>query len=220
MIEYINWGNIEYQKAWDEQLKLFGIRINAKSTVNNLPDLVVFCEHPHVYTLGKSGKDENLLVTNQILKEKGVGFFRTDRGGDITYHGPGQIVAYPIFDLEHFKLGLRQYIYNIEEAVILFLSEFGVKGERLKGATGVWIEPLVPGRARKICAIGVKGSRYVTMHGLALNINTDLSYYSYINPCGFTDKGVASLEIETGEKQDMEFCRKLLFKKIINVFHN
>jgi len=218
MIEYINWGNLEYQKAWCKQKDLFDVRVNAKNTVN-LPDLAVFCEHPHVYTLGKSGNAENLLVSNQILKDKGVTFAKTDRGGDITYHGPGQMVVYPIFDLEHFKIGLRQYIYNLEETVILFLSEHDVMGERLKGATGVWIEPFSTSKARKICAIGVKSSRFITMHGLALNINTDLSYYSYINPCGFKDKGVTSLEKEIGKKQDMEECRQLLFQKLIQVFN-
>jgi len=219
MIEYINWGYIEYQEACGKQKDLFEARVNAKNTVNNLPDLAIFCEHPHVYTLGKSGNVENLLVGNQMLRDKGVTFAKTDRGGDITYHGPEQMVVYPIFDLEHFKIGLRKYIYNLEEAVILFLLEYGVVGERLKGATGVWIEPFSTDKARKICAIGVKSSRFITMHGLALNINVDLSYYSYINPCGFKDKGVTSLEKEIGKKQDMEECRQLLFQKLIQVFN-
>ena len=219
MIEYTNWGSIEYQEAWYKQKDLFEARVNAKATVNNLSDIVVFCEHPHVYTLGKSGNSENLLVGNQLLKDKSVTFAKTDRGGDITYHGPEQMVVYPIFDLEHFEIGLRKYIYNLEESVILFLSEYGVVGERLKGATGVWIEPFSTGKVRKICAIGVKSSRFITMHGLALNINTDLSYYTYINPCGFKDKGVTSLEKEIGEKQNMEVCRRLLFQKIIQVFN-
>jgi len=220
MIEYTNWGRIEYAVAFQQQKKLFDTRISAKNALNDFNDIAVFCEHPHVFTLGKSGVEENLLVSNQILKDKGVAFYKTDRGGDITYHGPGQIVVYPIFDLEHFHIGLRQYIDNIEEAVILFLSEFGVKGERFKGATGVWIDTTVPARTRKICAIGIKSSRFVTMHGLALNINTDLSYYSLINPCGFTDKGVASLEMETGKQQDLDYCRKLFFEKILQVFNH
>jgi lipoyl(octanoyl) transferase len=222
MIEYSDWGLIEYATAWDKQKELFEERISAKAfdkkSVNELPNIAVFCEHPHVYTLGKSGVLENLLVSNQTLIEHGVSFFRTDRGGDITYHGPGQIVAYPIFDLEQFNIGLRQYIYNLEEAVIRFLAGFGLKGERLEGATGVWIDPKIQGKARKICAIGVKSSRFVTMHGLALNINTDLSYYNYINPCGFIDKGVTSLQKETGIEQSMPVCREKLYENLNEVF--
>lgn len=218
MIEFTDWGRIEYAAAWQKQKDLFDARVSAKSGMNDLPDMAVFCEHPPVFTLGKSGAQENLLVSNQMLIDRGVSFFKTDRGGDITYHGPGQIVGYPIFDLEHFNIGLRQYIYNLEEAVILFLSDFGIKGERLKSATGVWLDTEVPGKTRKICAIGVRCSRFVTMHGFALNINTDLSYYSFINPCGFTDKGVTSLEFETGKKQELESCRQLLFQKILRVF--
>jgi len=217
-MECINWGIVEYAEAWSRQTELFNARIEAKKTQNELSDLVVLCEHPHVYTLGKSGAMENLLVSNQMLIDRGVSFFKTDRGGDITYHGPGQIVGYPIFDLEHFKIGLRQYLFNIEEAVILFLNAFHIKGERMEGATGVWIDPDLPGKARKICAMGVKSSHFVTMHGLALNINTDLSFYEMINPCGFTNKGVTSLSVETGREQDMDFCRKVLFEKIEQVF--
>jgi len=218
MMEFSDWGCIEYAEAWKKQKELFDARVRSKDTANNFPDIAVFCEHPHVFTLGKSGVQENLLISNQGLKDRGVSFFRTDRGGDITYHGPGQIVSYPIFDLEHFNIGLRQYIYKLEEAVILFLLDFGLKGERLAGATGVWLDVSIPEKTRKICAIGVKSSRFVTMHGLALNINTDLSYYTYINPCGFTDKGVTSLEKETGKKQELDFCRKLLFQKFLQIF--
>ena len=218
-MECINWGIIEYAEAWNRQTELFNARVEAKKNQNNLPDLVVLCEHPPVYTLGKSGVIENLLASNQMLIDRSVSFFKTDRGGDITYHGPGQIVGYPIFDLEHFRIGLRQYLYNIEEAVILFLKEFNVKGERLEGATGVWIDVDVPGKTRKICAMGVKSSHFVTMHGLALNINTDLSFFQMINPCGFTNKGVTSLSVETGMEQDMDFCRKLLYDKMTQVFN-
>jgi lipoyl(octanoyl) transferase len=218
MVKLADWGYIEYAEAWKKQKELFDARVQAKSDTNELPDIVVFCEHPHVFTLGKSGAQENLLVSNQVLADRGVSFFKTDRGGDITYHGPGQIVAYPIFDLEHFNIGLRQYIYNLEEAIILFLSDFGVKGQRLKGATGVWLDISEPKKTRKICAIGIRCSRFVTMHGFALNINADLSYYSFINPCGFTDKGVSSLEMETGKKQDMDYCRQLLYQKMLQVF--
>jgi len=218
-MECINWGTVEYAEAWSRQIDLFNARIEAKKTQNSLPDLVVLCEHPHVYTLGKSGVIENLLASNQLLIDRGVSFFKTDRGGDITYHGPGQIVGYPIFDLEHFKIGLRQYLFNIEESIILFLKDFNIKGERLEGATGVWIDVEISGKTRKIAAMGVKSSRYVTMHGLALNINTDLSFYQMINPCGFTNKGVTSLSVETGKEQDMDFCRQLLFEKMTLVFN-
>jgi len=217
-MEFTNWGIIDYADAWEKQKVLFNERVQAKTYRNDLPDIAVFCEHPPVFTLGKSGDQENLLASNQLLKDKGVSFFKTDRGGDITYHGPGQIVSYPIFDLEHFNIGLRQYIHYLEDAVILFLLDFGVKGQRLEGATGVWLDVEVPGKTRKICAIGVKCSRFVTMHGLALNINTDLTYYNFINPCGFIDKGVTSLEREIGKKQDMDFCRAILFKKLLQVF--
>lgn len=218
MIELENWHSMDYGAAWQKQKELFDLRVQAKSGTNELPDVLVFCEHNPVYTLGKSGVAENLLVDNQLLREKNVSFFKTDRGGDITFHGPGQIVAYPIFDLEHFQIGLRTYIHLLEEAVILFLADFGLQASRLEGATGVWLDVNPTGKPRKICAIGVKSSRFVTMHGLALNINTDLSFYQYINPCGFTDKGVTSLETETGQKQDMDLCRQLLYEKLVHVF--
>ncbi len=222
MIDFIDWGTVDYAEAWDKQKELFDVRVAAKApgTVSSesFTDKAVFCEHPHVYTLGKSGFMENLLLSNNNLKEKGVSFFKTDRGGDITYHGPGQIVVYPIFDLEHFGIGLKQYIHNLEESVIRTIAQFGVKGERLDGATGVWLDTTIPGRTRKICAIGVKSSRFITMHGLALNINTDLNYFNYINPCGFTDKGVTSLQNETGETQSMEECREILFRHMLEVF--
>jgi lipoyl(octanoyl) transferase len=218
MIECSDWGVVEYSEAWNRQRELFDARLEAKKTTNSLPDVVVFCEHPPVYTLGKSGVAENLLVSNQLLIDRGVSFFRIDRGGDITFHGPGQIVCYPIFDLEHFGIGLRQYLNKLEEAVILFLKEFGVTGERMDGATGVWIDTGLPDKVRKICAMGVKSSRFVTMHGLALNINTDLDFFKMINPCGFTNKGVTSLMMETDQKLDMNDCRKILYDKILLAF--
>lgn len=217
-MEYIDWGRIDYKSAWDKQTALFTERIQAKQTKQFLSDLVIFCEHSPVYTLGKSGVESNLLVGNQYLIDKGVEFFHSDRGGDITYHGPGQIVCYPIFDLEHFGIGLRRYLYLLEESVILFLADFGIKGERLNGATGVWLDTEIPGMARKICAMGVRSSKFVTMHGLALNINTDLSFYLMINPCGFSDKGVTSLQKETSTAFDMDDCRKKLYKIMTEVF--
>lgn len=176
------------------------------------------CEHPHVYTLGRSGKENNMLLNDDQLKAIQATLFHIDRGGDITYHGPGQITGYPVFDLDTWKLGLKQYIDRLEETIIRFLAIYGIKGERLAGATGVWIDPDVPGKARKICAIGVKSSRFVTMHGFALNINTNLDYFSLINPCGFKDKGVTSLEKELGAEQDFEAAKACLHSLFIEMF--
>jgi len=169
-------------------------------------------------TLGKSGHESNLLIPETLLQNRGIEFFHINRGGDITYHGPGQITGYPVFDLDYWHLGLKQYIHQLEETVIRFLAIYGIKGERLEGATGVWLDPQVKGRARKICAIGVKSSRFVTMHGFALNINTDLSYFTLINPCGFVDKGVTSLENELGGKQDFELAKSQLHKLFAEMF--
>ena len=160
-------------------------------------------EHPHVYTLGKSGHESNMLVSDEFLRLIGASYFHTDRGGDITYHGYGQLVGYPILDLERLGLSLKEYVWTVEECVIRTVAEYGIEAGRLDGATGVWIEGDTP-RARKICAIGVKASRYVTMHGFALNVTTDLCYFSYINPCGFVDKGVTSIEKETGARPSLE----------------
>ncbi|MBO5836191.1 MAG: lipoyl(octanoyl) transferase LipB [Bacteroidales bacterium] len=225
-----DWGLISYQEAWDKQKSLFQERLTAKAQGDNhLPDVLVSCEHHPVLTLGKSGQIDNLLVSEQILRQRGVEFFQIERGGDITYHGPGQLVMYPIFDLQHFcsteaeagsrrGIGLKEYIWRLEEAVILFLKDFGIEAERLEGATGVWLDAHGP-RARKICAIGVKASRFVTMHGLAFNINTDLSYFQLINPCGFVDKGVTSLQQELGgQVQDMAACQARLREKFHQLF--
>ncbi|MBP9579049.1 MAG: lipoyl(octanoyl) transferase LipB, partial [Parabacteroides sp.] len=154
--------------------------------------------------------ESNLLVPELLLQQKGITLFHIDRGGDITYHGPGQITGYPIFDLDQFGIGLKKYVHTVEDIVIEFLSQYNIRAERLDGATGVWIDANVAGSARKICAIGVKSSRFVTMHGFALNINTDMDYYSLINPCGFVDKGVTSLEKELGEKQDFNLAKNRL----------
>jgi lipoyl(octanoyl) transferase len=216
-------GMIPYKDACEYQEKLFQEVIAEKLINEELSALEVynyllFCEHPHVFTLGKSGKIGNLLINAQELEARHISFCKTNRGGDITYHGPGQIVGYPIFDLERLGLGIHDYIHLLEETVILALAEFGVKGERLKGATGVWIEPLGNLMTRKICAIGVRASRWVTMHGLALNVKPDLSYFNLINPCGYTDKAVTSLEKETGQKQDLEAVKQILSEKFSNVF--
>lgn len=195
---------VEYGRAWNLQQTLFAEALSRKDKGVEVNNNLLFCEHPHVITIGKHGKSENLLFQESFLKEKGVSLFLIDRGGDITYHGPGQLVGYPIFDLEKLGIGLRQYIFNIEEIVIRLLAKYNIQAERLDGAAGVWIDTTIPSKARKICAIGVRSSRFVTMHGFALNVNTDLSYFSLINPCGFTDKGVTSMEKELGQKVDME----------------
>jgi len=215
-IIYEDLGLISYEEAWEYQEKLFKGIIDAKQNEegNKLSDHLLLCEHPHVYTLGKSGSDSNLLINEKILESKGATFYRTNRGGDITYHGPGQIVAYPIIDLEKYKLGIRRYIEILEEAVINLLEKYGIASTRLEGASGVWLDTDKPILARKICAIGVRSSRFVTMHGFAFNINTQLDYYNYINPCGFTDKGVTSMQKELGTEQDIERI-KLELKDIL-----
>ena len=219
-------GLIRHSEAWEFQKKLLAEIQDNKRPIRQLPsnpspgqsNYLIFCEHPHVYTLGKSGKENNLLVDEEFLKKAGAELYRIDRGGDITYHGPGQIVGYPIFDLESFGLGVKQYIYNLEEIIILTLRNFLIKGERLSGATGVWIDTDIPEKTRKICAIGVKVSRAVTMHGFAFNINTDLDFYNIINPCGFTDKGVTSVQKETGREIDIQVVKQLLVKSFEEVF--
>ena len=197
-------GRTDYSAAWEEQKRFFNALLDAKRNGGGQAEQVLlFVEHPHVYTLGKSGHASNLLVDDGFLKRIGATYFQTDRGGDITYHGLGQLVGYPILDLERLGTNLKDYIWTVEESVIRTIAEYGIVGERLAGATGVWIEGDSP-RARKICAIGVKASRYVTMHGFALNVTTDLRYFSYINPCGFVDKGVTSIEKETGMRPTLE----------------
>lgn len=223
---YNNLGMIAYQEAWDLQKKLLAGIQDIKRVNKELPaceqttnyNYLLFCEHPHVYTLGKSGHDSNLLVNEEFLREKGASFVRIDRGGDITYHGPGQIVGYPIIDLESFSLGVKEYVFRIEEAIITLLRKYGIESERLDGSTGVWLDTNVPGKTRKICAIGVKVSRSVTMHGFAFNVNTNLDYYRYINPCGFTDKGVTSMQQELGRTLDFEQVKNELSGQLSEEF--
>lgn len=204
---YYDLGRIDYPEALKQQTNAFNALLASKANNTQEKSCLFFCEHNPVMTLGKSGHESNLLIPEELLQNRGIEFFHINRGGDITYHGPGQITGYPVFDLDYWHLGLKQYIHQLEETVIRFLALYGIKGERLDGATGVWLDPLIKGRARKICAIGVKSSRFVTMHGFALNINTDLSYFTLINPCGFVDKGVTSLEKELGEKQNFELAK-------------
>lgn len=215
---YQDLGRIVYAKALDIQTEKFNALLAAKVKGEKGRNELLFCEHDPVLTIGKSGKDSNLLIPEARLRALGVSYYHINRGGDITYHGPGQITGYPIFDLETWHIGLKQYIYRLEETIIRFLALYGLKGERLEGATGVWLDPFVAGKARKICAIGVKSSRFVTMHGFALNINTDLNYFSLINPCGFTDKGVTSLAKELGKEQDFEEAKRQLVALFREVF--
>ena len=211
-------GLIRYKDAWDYQEKLFAEMMRRKlSGGKSFPGYLLFCEHQPVFTLGKSGSKENLLIDEQMLAQRGTEFYIINRGGDITFHGPGQIVGYPILDLEQFNLGIKTYIWKLEEAVILLLKDYGITAGRLSGATGVWIDPDSPAVPRKICAIGVKAGRHITMHGFAFNVNTDLSFYQYINPCGFVDKGVTSMEKELGEQQDIERVKDLLKKSLENI---
>jgi lipoyl(octanoyl) transferase len=225
-VVYKDIGKKDYKETWDYQEKIFTKLVDYKkhgagisdSVPETLPGTLIFVEHPHVYTLGRSGSENNLLLDLIQLKAKDVSFYRIDRGGDITYHGPGQIVGYPIFDLDVIKIGLKDYIYRLEEAIIRTLADFGISASRLEGGTGVWLDPEIKGKARKICAIGVKASKYVTMHGFAFNVNTDLAYFNNINPCGFTDKGVTSLEKELGIRQDMESVKKKVRQNLKEVF--
>ena len=205
-----DWGLIDYALAWQRQEALFNLRLQQKAAGGvEAIDRIILCEHPHVYTLGRSGKAANMLISEEQLRRIGASFFHIDRGGDITYHGPGQLVCYPILDLEHYGLGLKDYIHLIEEAVIRVCAYYGIKAGRLEKATGVWIDAHGP-LARKICAIGVRSSRYVTMHGLALNVCNDLRYFSYINPCGFVDKGVTSLSQELHREVTVQEVKQLL----------
>jgi lipoyl(octanoyl) transferase len=207
--DYQDLGRIAYTDALAIQTAAFEAQLKAKAQGVKGVNRLFFCEHEPVFTLGKNGLKSNLLVPEAELGERGIALYAVNRGGDITYHGPGQITGYPVFDLETFRLGLRQYIETLEETVIGFLSMYGLKGERMSGASGVWLDART-GRARKICAIGVKSSRYVTMHGFALNVRTDLSPYSLINPCGLVGRGVTSLDREVGKLPDFQQAKALL----------
>lgn len=208
-VQYNDLGEIPYAEAWayQEQLLKQTVAIKlanrklAKNEHATTPNHLLFCSHPPVYTLGKSGDANHLLLNNTGLKEKNIEFFKSNRGGDITFHGPGQIVGYPILDLANFFTDLHKYLRLLEEMVIRTLAEYGIKAGRIKGATGVWIDEQEPAKARKICAFGVRCSRWVTMHGWALNVNTDLNYFNYIIPCGISDKAVTSLNKELGVEE-------------------
>ncbi len=216
---------IAYQEAWDlqEHLLKTGVDIKIKSSreksfSKEIKNYLLICRHPHVYTLGKHGKFAHLLLQEETLKERGIEFYKTNRGGDITYHGPGQLVVYPVLDLEQFFTDLKQYMRFLEEAVILTLAEFGIKGERLPKSTGVWLDAEDPFKARKICALGVRCSRWITIHGLALNINTDLSYFNNIIPCGIANKGVTSMQKELKRKLDEKKVQQIFTQKFAELF--
>ncbi len=208
-IETEYWGMVPYREAWERQTRLFDEVIAERAAQMPCHNRLVFCEHPHVYTLGKHGKETNMLLGEEQLKQIGAELYHIDRGGDITYHGPGQLVCYPILCLEDFHLGLKEYIALLEDAVAGVCRSYGIEAGRVKGATGIWLGIGTPAE-RKICAIGVRSSHFVTMHGLALNVNTDLRYFGYIHPCGFMDKGVTSIAKETGHEVPMEEVRRKL----------
>jgi lipoyl(octanoyl) transferase len=233
-VELIDWGLIDYQQAWDKQEEIFNSTVKLKTEIRNrqvavtpdaapvedndiTPNYLIFCEHPHVYTLGKSGKAEHLLLDEQGLKDKNAVYYPVNRGGDITYHGPGQIVCYPILDLDNFFTDIHLYLRTLEEAIILTLAEYGLQAGRYPGYTGVWFDA-DNDKARKICAMGVRCSRWVTMHGLALNVNTNLDYFKNMIPCGIDDKDVTSMERELGRKVDINEVKKILTHHISVLF--
>jgi len=222
-VSFKDLGLIDYKECWDFQEELFAEILAVKSSNRKENKTVetnnhlIFCEHPHVYTLGKSGDEKNLLVNEDYLKSRGAAFHKINRGGDITYHGPGQLVGYPILDLDNFFTDIHKYLRFLEEAVILTLKEYGLESERSPGETGVWFDVGTP-KARKICALGVKSSRWVTMHGFAFNINSDLSYFGNIIPCGIVDKKVTSLQQELGRELDFEEVRSKVKSHLIELF--
>lgn len=221
-----NLGLIDYKEAWDYQEEIFNRIIHKKlenrdksfEDTKETPNYLLFCQHPHVYTLGKSGDSGNLLINETELIKRGASFYHINRGGDITYHGPGQIVGYPIIDLDNFTTDIHLYLRSLEEAVILTMAEYGIRGGRIPGLTGVWLDEEDKAKARKICALGVKASRWVTMHGFAFNVNTDLEYFNYIVPCGINDKAVTSLSEELQQKIDIAEVEHRLKRNIGKVF--
>ncbi len=228
-VEFRDLGNMDYKEAWDYQDVLMKENLAAKSAVYQSPGMLpetevltkhylLFVEHPPVYTLGKSGKMEHVLINEEERREKGIAFFPTNRGGDITFHGPGQVVGYPIIDLEKFYTDIGRYLRDLEEVIILTLEEYGIKSGRSSGETGVWLDADIKGRERKICAMGVRCSRWITMHGFALNANTDLDYFNYIIPCGIQNKQVTSIQKELGTEVDLPELKEKIKRNFEKVF--
>ncbi len=225
-VEFRDLGLMDYQQAWDYQENLFAKSVALKIQNRNLPasdqsptpNYLLFVEHPHVYTLGKSGNQENLLLDESGLSEKNATFYKINRGGDITYHGPGQLVGYPILDLDNFFTDIHKYLRFLEESVILTLAGYGIEAGRIVGLTGVWLDAIKQENPRKICALGVKSSRWVTMHGFAFNINSDLNYFGNIIPCGIEDKAVTSLQKELGREIPMEEVKEKMKKHLSSLF--
>ncbi|MGX5687770.1 lipoyl(octanoyl) transferase LipB [Arcticibacter tournemirensis] len=222
-VYFQDWGLVDYQEAWDRQERVFAGIVDQKTANRNsevvhpTDNYLIFTEHPHVYTLGKSGKQENLLLDEQGLEEKHASYYKINRGGDITYHGPGQIVGYPILDLDNFFTDIHLYLRTLEEAIILTLKEYGIEAGRYPGYTGVWLDA-DNDKARKICAMGVRCSRWVTMHGFAFNVNTDLSYFRNIVPCGIDDKDVTSMQRELSREVEVAEVKEVLKGKIAELF--
>jgi lipoyl(octanoyl) transferase len=225
-VEFRDLGSMDYQEAWTYQEKLFADIVAQKIQNRNLPEdqqaitpnYLLFVEHPHVYTLGKSGKPEHLLLDEAGLVSHQATYYKINRGGDITYHGPGQLVGYPILDLDHFFTDIHRYLRYLEEAIILTLAEYGVQAGRIEGLTGVWLDHDTLKNPRKICALGVKSSRWVTMHGFAFNVNVDLSYFGHIVPCGIDDKAVTSLHLELGRQVDIQEVKEKVKKHLTALF--
>ena len=217
---YIDLGLKDYKECWDYQEELLS-EVTSDKREKKAPsekNYFLLVEHPHVYTLGKSGDEHNMLIHADFLKKIEATYYKINRGGDITYHGPGQLVGYPIIDLENYKIGVREYIEKMEDAIILTLKHYGLEGDRKEGATGVWLDAEHKVRARKICAIGVRVSRYVTMHGFALNVNTDVRYFNYINPCGFSAFGVTTIQQELKREIDMAEVKSLIKKNFDSLY--
>jgi lipoyl(octanoyl) transferase len=220
LFNFMETGILDYKKCWDQQ-ETFLEKIVQDRILKGKPseeNYFMLVEHPPVYTLGKSGDPDNMLISREFLEKIGASLYQINRGGDITFHGPGQIVGYPIMDLEYYHLGIRDFIMKMEEAIIQTIAEFGLNGDRKEGATGVWLDINNPSLTRKICAIGVRVNHYVTMHGFALNVNTDLQYFSYINPCGFAASAVTSLQQELGKTLDMDIVRSILKEKFNQIY--
>ena len=225
-ITFIPLGEIDYQQAWDYQEQLFAQVLDIKvanrqrdpAAAEITPNFLLFCQHPHVYTLGKSGSEDHLLLNTSELQEKEAAFYKINRGGDITYHGPGQVVGYPILDLDNFFTDIHKYLRYLEEAVILTLAEYGLDSGRIAGLTGVWLDYEKQENPRKICAMGVKCSRWITMHGFALNVNTQLNYFNYIIPCGIPDKAVTSMQQELGQAVNLAEVEQKLLRHLAKLF--